>query len=195
MRIIIKRYNIKNLLKKGLIVRYWLIFLSLFVCSFAEIQRAKISQTYAYEASPQDFSQQKQNNEVFIQILSSPLLEFMESNHPQAKIDTQSVRLNGTFTEFQTSNKNLRTYSNSSNNSYHFKFNFGDIVFELEKIDEKTYRLKHATELINTTQCKFILQKDLTSIVDGSKDFVINLDNQYYFSKVLATHRYIQCKK
>lgn len=195
MRIIIKRYNIQNLLKKGLIVHYWLVFLSFFSFGFCEIQRAKISQTYAYEASAQDFSQQKQNDEIFIQILSTSLLEFMESNHPQAKIDTQSVRLNGTFTEFQTSNKNLRTYSNSSNNGYHFKFNFGDIVFELEKIDEKTYRLKHATELINTTQCKFILQKDLTSIVDGSKDFVINLDNQYYFSKILATHRYIQCKK
>lgn len=176
-------------------MRYWLIFFSFFAFALPQIQRAKISQTYAYEATSQDFSQQKQNDEVFIQILSTPLLEFMESNHPQAKIDTQSVRLNGTFTEFQTSNKNLRTYSNSSSDAYRFKFNFGDIIFELEKVDDKLYRLKHATELIDTTKCRFILQKDLTSVIDGTKDFVINLDNQYYFSKVLATHRFIQCKK
>lgn len=195
MRINIKRYNIKILLKKGLIVRYWLVFLSVFCFAFGEIQRAKISQTYAYEAKSDEFSQQKQNDEVTITILSNPLLDFIQSNHPQAKIDTQSVRLNGTFTEFQTSNKNLRTYSNSSSDAYRFKFNFGDVIFELEKIDEKTYRLKHATELLNTTQCRFILQKDLTSVIDGTKDFVINLDNQYYFSKVLATHRFIQCKR
>lgn len=195
MRINIKRYNIKNLAQKGSIVHYWLIFFSFFTCAFPQIQRAKISQTYAYETTHQDFSQQKKDDEIYIQILSTPLLEFMESNHPQAKIDTQSVRLNGTFTEFQTSNKNLRTYSNSSNNNQTLKFNFGDIIFELEKIDEKLYRLKHATDLLNTAQCKIILQKDLTSVIDGTKDFVINLDNQYYFSKVLATRRFIQCKK
>lgn len=176
-------------------MRYWLVFLSLFCCAYSQIQRAKISQTYAYEAKQQEFSQKKQNNEIFIHILSIPLLDFMQSTHPQAKIDTQSVRLNGTYTEFQTSNKNLRTYSNSNSDAYRFKFNFGDVIFELEKIDEKTYRLKHATELLDTKQCRFILQKDLTSVIDGTKDFVINLDNQYYFSKVLATYRFIQCKK
>lgn len=176
-------------------MRHWLVFLSFFCCAYPEIQRAKISQTYAYEAKEEEFIQNKQNDEILLTILSKPLLDFIQSTHPQAKIDTQSVRLNGTFTEFQTSNKNLRTYSNSTSDAYRFKFNFGDVIFELEKVDEKTYRLKHAKELLDTTQCRFILQKDLTSVIDGTKDFVINLDNQYYFSKVLATHRFIQCKK
>ena len=193
MRINIKRYNIKILLKKGLIVRYWLAFLSVFCCMYAEIQRAKITQSYVFEAKECDFVQIQKDGEIYIKVTSTPLLEFLQSKNPHNTLATQTVRLNGTWTEFQSSNENVKSYSNS--NEIQHRFNLNAIAYRLEEVDENIFHLIHATEPIKVDHCKFVIQKDLVNTLAGKRDFVINLDNQYYFDKIMATYRFIQCKK
>lgn len=193
MRINIKRYNIKILLKKGLIVRYWLIFLSFFCCAFSQIQRAKITQSYVYEAKEEDFIQTQKDGEVYIKITSQSLLDFLQSKNPHHTLATQTVRLNGTWTEFQSSNENVKSYSNS--NEIQHRFNLNAIAYRLEEVEPNTFRLMHATSPIKIDHCKFVIQKDLVNTLAGKRDFVINLDNQYYFDKLIATYRFIQCDK
>lgn len=160
---------------------------------YAEIQRAKITQSYVFEAKESDFVQIQKDGEIYIKVTSKPLLEFLQSKNPHNTLATQTVRLNGTWTEFQSSNENVKSYSNS--NEIQHRFNLNAIAYRLEEVDENIFHLIHAIEPIKVDHCKFVIQKDLVNTLVGKRDFVINLDNQYYFDKIMATYRFIQCKK
>lgn len=193
MSVNIKGYNNKILLKKGLIVRYWLIFLSFFCLVYPQFQKAKITQSYTYQAKEGDFLQIQKDGKIYIKIISSSLLDFLNSKNPHNTLATQTVRLNGTWTEFQSSNQNVKSYSNS--NEFQHRFNLKDIAYQLEEVEENLFYLLHATSPINIDECKFVIQKDLINTLAGKRDFVINLNNQYYFDKLIASYRFIQCKK
>lgn len=174
-------------------MRYWLVFLSLFCCAYSQIQRAKITQSYVYEAKEDDFLQIQKDGNIYIKVISKTLLDFLHSKSSKNTLATQTVKLNGTWTEFQSSNEDVKFYSNS--NEVQHRFNLNAIAYRLEEINSDTFHLVYATEPIKIDQCKFVIQKDLVNTLAGKRDFVINLDNQYYFDKLIATYRFIQCKK
>lgn len=170
----------------------WLCFLFLFLN--ADVQKAQIVQTYIYQIQKGDFKQELKNGEVQLIVRSKSLLEFMTSNHPKDKIEKQVVRFNDGYVEFKSSDQAIHTYTNATNNKLHFNLSY--MIYELEYIGPSTYRIKNALKPIpNPTQCDILIQKTLTSRVDAKKDFVINLDSQHYFSKVLLTNQILRCVK
>lgn len=172
-------------------MRYCLFFF-LFLIANAGIQRGQISQAYNFELTSQDCKLTQQENKVILNITSEKLEKFLNSPTPTGQFDTQSVMLNGGYTEFTTNDKNFYNYSNSQHSS--LKPDLNKVIFELEKIDDKTYEVKHMLKPIeNIQQCQIIMQKNLTSLIEGKRDFVINLDNQYYFDKLVATQKFLQC--
>ncbi|RDU69419.1 hypothetical protein CQA62_01870 [Helicobacter cholecystus] len=174
-------------------MRYCLIFLSLFCFIFSQIQRAKITQSYVYEAKEGDFIQTQKDGEIYLQITSPSLLDFLNSKNPHNTLATQTVRLNGTWTEFQSHDENVKSYSNS--NEFQHRFNLKAIAYRLQEVESNVFKLMYATQPIKIEHCKFVIQKDLINTLAGKRDFVINLDNQYYFDKLIATYRFIQCDK
>ncbi|WP_027326759.1 hypothetical protein [Helicobacter pametensis] len=168
----------------------WLCALMMYM--YGGAQKAQIIQTYTYQAEYTDFKQRLRDGGVEIQIQSKPLLDFLNSNELEGRMERQVVRFNDAYTEFKASHQMIHTYSNSSTSK--LKFNFTQMIYELEYIGDATYRVKNAIELIDdVTKCRFLIQKTMTSLIDSRKDFVINLDNQYYLGKVLATYRYLRC--
>lgn len=163
-------------------------------CLLAQVQKAQIIQTYAYQVEMEDFVQKMKDGEIQIEIKSSALFKFLNFDELEGKMERQVVKFNDAYTEFTATPRVLHGYSNSLNTK--LKFNFRHMIYELEYIGGANYRIKNATEMIaDITQCKFLLQKTLTNLIDARKDFVINLDSQRYFGKVLATRRYLQCTK
>lgn len=157
-------------------------------------QQAQIIQTYVYQIQEGDFKQEVKNGEVQLKIESRPLLEFMTSNHPKDKIEKQLVRFNDAYVEFKSSNQTIHTYMNAMNSK--LQFNLSYIIYELEYIQSLTYRIKNALKPIpNPSQCSILIQKTLTSHNSAKRDFVINLDSQLYFSKVLLTKKILRCAK
>lgn len=173
----------------------WICILCLWSVSlFAEVQKAQIIQTYAYEVKDGDFKQRVTDEGIEIYIQSKDLLDFINADNLEGKMERQVVCFDDAYTEFKTSPQEIRAYSNVSNAK--LKFNFTQVIYELDYIGDSTYKVKNAIqEIAEISQCKVLIQKTLTNLIDGRKDFVINLDNQRYFGKVLETHRYLQCSK
>lgn len=158
----------------------------------AEIQKPQIIQTYIYPANKNDFTQEMKNGEVQIKIQSKGLLDFMSSNDLKDRLQRQVVKMNASYTEFKSSDQIIHTYANSLNQK--LRFNLAYNIYELEYLGNGSYRIKNIDGLIDEAkQCDFVIQKTLTNSIHANKDFVINLDNSYYFSKVLATHQFLQC--
>lgn len=160
----------------------------------AETQKTQIIQTYIYPANKSDFSQKIEKGQVQIKIQSKDLLDFMASNDLKDRLQRQVVRMNASYTEFKSSDQIIHTYSNSLNPR--LRFNLAYNIYELEYLGNGSYRIKNIDGLIDEKkQCDFVIQKTLTNAVGAKRDFVINLDNYYYFSKVLATHQFLQCAR
>lgn len=174
-------------------MRYCLFFFLLLI-SNAGIQRAQISQTYTFKIKPTDCLLKQEGKDIYLQISSVELENFLNSATPQTSLNIQSVRFGDGYTEFKTENKDISTYANSSTSR--LNPDLQKIIFDLEKINEKTFKVKHMTKPIDDiTQCQVIVQKSLTSLIEGKRDFVINLNNQYYFDKLIATQKFLQCLK
>ncbi|ANV97553.1 hypothetical protein BBW65_01450 [Helicobacter enhydrae] len=159
----------------------------------AEVQKAQITQSYSYNSKSGEFALEQNQNKVILSIHSQALQHFLNSNLGDSNIDSQSVFLNGGYTEFQNADKNFRTYVNSS--SIKNKKQFYELIFELKEIDPSRFEVIGTQQVFPTMHCKFIVQKDLISFIDGRKDFVINLNNQHFFQKAIATKRFVQCLK
>lgn len=160
----------------------------------AEVQKAQIVQTYVYQPQNGEFTQELKNGKVQLSIHSKALLEFMNSNHPENNIEKQVVRFNNTYTEFKSSSKIIHDYTNALNERLNFNLSY--MIYALEYLNRSTFMVKNISKPIrNLEQCNFLIQKTLTSLINGNKDFVINLDNQYYFSKVLSTSKILRCVK
>lgn len=158
----------------------------------AEIQKPQIIQTYIYPANKDDFTQEIKKGQVQIKIQSKSLLDFMASNDLKDRLQRQVVKMNASYTEFKSSDQIIHTYSNSINPKLRFNLTYN--IYELEYLGNGSYGIKNIDGLIDETkQCDFVIQKTLTNSINPKKDFVINLDNYYYFSKVLATQRFLQC--
>lgn len=164
------------------------------VSVYAKIQKPQIVQTYIYPANQNDFTQEVKNGQTEITIRSQGLLDFMTSNELKGKLERQLVRVNAGYTEFKSSDQMIHTYSNSSNSK--LRFNLTYHIYELEYLGGANYKIRNIDGLIDEDrQCDFVIQKTLTNAIDAKKDFVINLDNSYFFSSVLATHRFLQCMR
>lgn len=157
----------------------------------AEFQEAQIIQTYVYPASLEDFTQEIKNGQVEIKIRSKGLLDFMSSSDNKDHLRRQIVKMNTSYTEFKSLDQIVHAYANSLNSKLRFNRTYN--IYELEDLGDKHYRIKNIDGLIGEErQCDFVIQKTLRGAIDSKKDFVINLDNFYYFNKVVAA-QFLQC--
>lgn len=157
-------------------------------------QKPQIIQTYIYPANQDDFTQEIRGGQVQIEIRSKELLDFMTSNQLENRLEKQVVSVNSGYTEFKSSDQIIHTYSNSLNTRLRFDLAYN--IYELEYLGGGSYRIKNINGMLDETkQCDFVIQKTLTDSINAKKDFVINLNNHYYFSRVLATHRFLQCAR
>lgn len=158
----------------------------------AQTQKAQIIQTYIYPVNKNDFTQEIKNGQLQIKIQSKELLDFMSSNDLKDRLQRQIVKMNTSYTEFKSSDQIIHTYANSLNPK--LRFNLAYNIYELEYLGSGSYGIKNIDGLVDEAkQCDFVIQKTLTNSIHARKDFVINLDNSYYFSKVLSTQQFLQC--
>lgn len=171
---------------------FWICVVSLGL--FAQTQKTQIMQTYTYQITQGDIKQENKNQLIQLKILSKELLDFINANQLEGRLERQVVKFHDAYTEFTASSQSIHSYSNSANTK--LRFNFRQMIYDLEYVGEATYTVKNAISPIkNLTNCDIVIQKTLSSSNDAKKDFVINLDNQYHFGQVLATYKYLRCAK